>query len=196
MRLLALARKIVAGLRVDERRIAQNLRTYGPFAGSEAVMMEAVKAGGNRQELHESIRDAAMLAHERLAAAARTRSPTCSWPTSGSCASSIPRRFARCSIRPITSATLPNAHAPSPRREGARALPAAPRARRGARVNKGLEVARGKTKALYEKPGQPDVLIVQALDSITAGDGARRDEIDGKGSIAAKTTAACSGCST
>ena len=56
-------------------------------------------------------------------------------------------------------------------------------------MNKGLEVARGKTTALYEKPGQPDVLIVQALDSITAGDGARRDEIPGKGRIAAKTTA-------
>jgi phosphoribosylaminoimidazole-succinocarboxamide synthase len=55
-------------------------------------------------------------------------------------------------------------------------------------VNKGLEVTRGKTKALYERPGQPDVLIVQALDSITAGDGARRDEIPGKGRIAAKTT--------
>ncbi len=56
-------------------------------------------------------------------------------------------------------------------------------------MNKGLEVARGKTKALYEKPGQPDVLIVAALDSITARDGARRDEIAGKGRIAAKTTA-------
>jgi phosphoribosylaminoimidazole-succinocarboxamide synthase len=56
-------------------------------------------------------------------------------------------------------------------------------------VNKGLEVARGKTKVLYEKPGQPDVLVVSALDSITAGDGARRDEIPGKGRIAAKTTA-------
>jgi phosphoribosylaminoimidazole-succinocarboxamide synthase len=56
-------------------------------------------------------------------------------------------------------------------------------------VNKGLEVARGKTKVLYEKPGQPDVLIVHALDSITAGDGARRNDIPGKGRIAAKTTA-------
>jgi phosphoribosylaminoimidazole-succinocarboxamide synthase len=56
-------------------------------------------------------------------------------------------------------------------------------------VNKGLEVARGKTKILYEKPGQPDVLIVQATDNITAGDGARRDEIAGKGRVAAKTTA-------
>jgi phosphoribosylaminoimidazole-succinocarboxamide synthase len=33
------------------------------------------------------------------------------------------------------------------------------------------------------------VLVVQQLDAITAGDGARRDEIDGKGRIAAKTTA-------
>ena len=56
-------------------------------------------------------------------------------------------------------------------------------------MNKGLEVARGKTKVLYEKPGQPDVLVVSALDSITAGDGARRDEIPGKGRIAAKTAA-------
>ncbi len=56
-------------------------------------------------------------------------------------------------------------------------------------MNKGLEVARGKTKILYEKPGQPDVLIVRATDNITAGDGARRDEIAGKGRIAAKTTA-------
>jgi len=56
-------------------------------------------------------------------------------------------------------------------------------------VNKGLEIARGKTKALFEQPGQPDVLVVQALDSITAGDGARRHEIAGKGRIAAKTTA-------
>lgn len=56
-------------------------------------------------------------------------------------------------------------------------------------MNKGMEVARGKTKALFEKPGQPDVLVVQAFDSISAGDGARRDEILGKGRIAAKTTA-------
>jgi len=65
--LLTLARKIVDGMRIDERRIAQNLRTYGPFAGSEAVMMEAVKAGGDRQALHESLRGAAMSAYDTLA---------------------------------------------------------------------------------------------------------------------------------
>jgi adenylosuccinate lyase len=65
--ILILARKIVEGLRVDERRIAQNAAQFGPFAGSEAVLMEAAKSGGNRQELHETIRDAAMRAHEVLA---------------------------------------------------------------------------------------------------------------------------------
>ncbi|MEO6912676.1 MAG: adenylosuccinate lyase [Candidatus Baltobacteraceae bacterium] len=64
--LLSLAQKIVDGMRVDTRRIAQNLRTYGPFAGTEAVMMEAVRAGGNRQELHATIREAAMTSWEAL----------------------------------------------------------------------------------------------------------------------------------
>ncbi len=66
--IVSLARKVVDGMRVEERRIAHNLRTYGPFAGTEAVMMEAVRAGGNRQELHETIRGAAMQAWTSLAA--------------------------------------------------------------------------------------------------------------------------------
>jgi phosphoribosylaminoimidazole-succinocarboxamide synthase len=56
-------------------------------------------------------------------------------------------------------------------------------------MQKGREVARGKTKILYEADGQPDLLVVQQMDAITAGDGARRNEIEGKGRIAAKTTA-------
>ena len=55
-----LALRVVEGLRVDTKRIVQNLRTYGPFAGTESVMMEAVRSGGNRQELHEVLRSAAM----------------------------------------------------------------------------------------------------------------------------------------
>ena len=65
--IVTLARKVIDGLRVEERRIAHNLRTYGPFAGTEAVMMEAARAGGNRQELHETIREAAMEAWSALA---------------------------------------------------------------------------------------------------------------------------------
>jgi phosphoribosylaminoimidazole-succinocarboxamide synthase len=56
-------------------------------------------------------------------------------------------------------------------------------------MNKGREIARGKTKILFEAEGNPDLLVVQSMDAITAGDGARRDVIDGKGRIAAKTTA-------
>jgi adenylosuccinate lyase len=57
---------IVEGLRIDERKIAQNLRTYGPFAGCEAILVEAVKAGGDRQVLHEAIRVASLRAYEAL----------------------------------------------------------------------------------------------------------------------------------
>jgi adenylosuccinate lyase len=58
--IVQLAKRVVAGLRVDTKRIAENLRTYGPFAGTESVLMEAVRMGGNRQELHEVLREAAM----------------------------------------------------------------------------------------------------------------------------------------
>ena len=56
-------------------------------------------------------------------------------------------------------------------------------------MNKGREIARGKTKVLYEAPGQPDFLIVDSTDAISSGDGARRDVIPGKGRLAAQTTA-------
>ncbi len=65
--IVALARRAIEGLRVDERRIAANLRTYGPFAGTEAVLMEGVRSGGDRQELHEAIRNASMESWEALA---------------------------------------------------------------------------------------------------------------------------------
>ncbi|HEY8297660.1 MAG TPA: adenylosuccinate lyase [Candidatus Baltobacteraceae bacterium] len=68
--IVSLAQRVVDGLRIDTRRIAQNLRTYGPFAGTESVMMEAVRAGGNRQELHESLRGAAMESWNAIAAGA------------------------------------------------------------------------------------------------------------------------------
>ncbi|MDQ6929302.1 MAG: hypothetical protein M3126_01370 [Candidatus Eremiobacteraeota bacterium] len=56
-------------------------------------------------------------------------------------------------------------------------------------MNKGIEIAHGKTKVLYEQPGQPDVLVVSQTDSISAGDGVKQDVIPGKGRLAAQTTA-------
>jgi adenylosuccinate lyase len=58
--IVTLARTVIEGLRVDERRIAVNLRAYAPFAGTQAVMLEAVRAGGDRQRLHEALRRASM----------------------------------------------------------------------------------------------------------------------------------------
>ncbi len=56
-------------------------------------------------------------------------------------------------------------------------------------MNKGAEIAHGKTKVLYENPGHADQLVVAQTDQISAGDGARRNEIAGKGRLAAQTTA-------
>ncbi len=58
--IVTIARTVVEGLRIDERRIAANVRTYAPFAGTQAVMLEATRAGGDRQRLHEILRSASM----------------------------------------------------------------------------------------------------------------------------------------
>ena len=55
-------------------------------------------------------------------------------------------------------------------------------------MNKGAEVGRGKTKVLYQDPQGADTLVVVSQDSITAGDGAKRNVIAGKGRLAALTT--------
>jgi phosphoribosylaminoimidazole-succinocarboxamide synthase len=55
-------------------------------------------------------------------------------------------------------------------------------------LSKGIEITRGKTKILYECADDPHAFVVRQMDAITAGDGARRDVIDGKGRLAALTT--------
>jgi len=54
--------KLVAGLIVYEQNIKSNLDKYGRFAGTEVLMMEAVKRGANRQEIHETVRKISMQA--------------------------------------------------------------------------------------------------------------------------------------
>ncbi|MCL6429517.1 MAG: adenylosuccinate lyase [Anaerolineae bacterium] len=51
------ATRIVRGLRVFEPAISRNLSAYGPFAAVETVLMELVKAGGDRQYWHERLRE-------------------------------------------------------------------------------------------------------------------------------------------
>ena len=48
--------RLMRGVRVYPSMIEENLERYGPFAGTEGVMMKLVEEGGDRQALHELIR--------------------------------------------------------------------------------------------------------------------------------------------
>ena len=62
------ALKLVEGLSIWPGPTARNLREYGVFAATERLLMEAVKAGGDRQELHEVIREHSLVAWQALQA--------------------------------------------------------------------------------------------------------------------------------
>ncbi|NLW65245.1 MAG: adenylosuccinate lyase, partial [Clostridiales bacterium] len=47
---------VASGIRVYERVIEKHINEELPFMATENIMMDAVKKGGNRQELHERIR--------------------------------------------------------------------------------------------------------------------------------------------
>ena len=58
--ILRLAQNVTSGLVVNEKIVEATVREYLPFIATENLMMEAVKRGGNRQELHEIIRTCSM----------------------------------------------------------------------------------------------------------------------------------------
>ena len=64
--ILRLAQNVTDGLHVNEKVVERTVREYLPFMTSENLMMEAVKRGGNRQELHEIIRSCSMEATARM----------------------------------------------------------------------------------------------------------------------------------
>ncbi len=53
---LVLMQNIAEGMVVYPKTIAKNLAAELPFMATESILMAAVEAGGDRQELHESIR--------------------------------------------------------------------------------------------------------------------------------------------
>ena len=57
---LHLACNVCAGLRVNEKIIERSVREYLPFIATENLLMEGVKRGGDRQQLHELIRRCSM----------------------------------------------------------------------------------------------------------------------------------------
>ncbi|MEZ4734698.1 MAG: adenylosuccinate lyase [Caldilineaceae bacterium] len=62
------AQGLVAGLRIWSGPTVRNLRDYGIFAATERVLMAAVRAGGDRQSLHEVIREHSLTAWAALQA--------------------------------------------------------------------------------------------------------------------------------
>lgn len=58
--------RLIIGMRIDDNSIQRTLRTYGVFAATERLLMEAGRRGGNRQELHEVIRQHSLTAWEAL----------------------------------------------------------------------------------------------------------------------------------
>jgi adenylosuccinate lyase len=64
--LLLRAERLVSGLQIDAHAIQRTLDTYGIFAATERLLMEAVRAGGDRQQLHEIIREHSLKAWESL----------------------------------------------------------------------------------------------------------------------------------
>lgn len=63
---LRLAQNVTNNLHVNEKIVEKTVREYLPFIATENIMMEGVKHGGNRQELHEVIRKCSMDATAKM----------------------------------------------------------------------------------------------------------------------------------
>jgi len=65
--ILQTAQKLLAGLIVNKKKIENNLNQYAPFSATELVIIETVKKGADRQEMHELLREISMKAWEEVA---------------------------------------------------------------------------------------------------------------------------------
>ncbi|BAL00973.1 adenylosuccinate lyase [Oscillibacter valericigenes Sjm18-20] len=64
--ILRLMANVTDGLHVNEKIVDRTVREYLPFISTENLMMEAVKRGGDRQQLHEIIRENSMAATAKM----------------------------------------------------------------------------------------------------------------------------------
>jgi adenylosuccinate lyase len=59
-------RQLVEGMSFDREQMRRNLARYGPFAATERVLMALVRAGADRQEAHEWLRESSLRAWEAV----------------------------------------------------------------------------------------------------------------------------------
>lgn len=64
--ILRLAQNVTDGMHVNDKIVEKTVKTYLPFMATENLMMEAVKRGGDRQQIHEIIRECSMEATARM----------------------------------------------------------------------------------------------------------------------------------
>jgi adenylosuccinate lyase len=64
--ILRATHRILRGLQIRDEAIARNMEVYGLFAATERLLMELVRRGADRQEMHEVIREHTMAAWAML----------------------------------------------------------------------------------------------------------------------------------
>lgn len=64
--ILRIAQNVTDGLHVNEKIVDKTVRDYLPFLATENLMMEGVRRGGDRQELHEIVRSCSMDATAKM----------------------------------------------------------------------------------------------------------------------------------
>jgi adenylosuccinate lyase len=73
--LLGRAHRVLRGLVIRDSVVARTLGVYGTFAATERLLMELAKAGADRQEMHEVIRQHSLAAWDALQEEPAARNP-------------------------------------------------------------------------------------------------------------------------
>jgi adenylosuccinate lyase len=64
--MLIVTRRLIGGLVIDRTAVKRTLERYGTFASTERLLMELVKAGADRQQMHALLRDYSMNAWKAI----------------------------------------------------------------------------------------------------------------------------------
>lgn len=64
--ILITSQKIIEGMVINFEKMKLNLKTYSPFSATELIIIEAVKKGASRQEMHERIRELSLKAWKEV----------------------------------------------------------------------------------------------------------------------------------
>jgi adenylosuccinate lyase len=64
--MLSVMLKLVTKMNIHKESIERNLDIYAPFACTERVMMAVARQGGDRQEMHERLREHALAAWQMI----------------------------------------------------------------------------------------------------------------------------------